>query len=67
MTLSGKVVVVTGSTRGIGRAIAIACVAEGARVYVSSRTPEAVNETLAVLSAAGAEVDGMACDVAEAG
>lgn len=67
MGLSGKVVVVTGSTRGIGRAIAEACVAEGAKVCVSSRTPEAVNETLAALSAAGAEVDGMACDVAEAG
>lgn len=34
MRLEGKVIIVTGSTTGIGKAIAIACVAEGARVIV---------------------------------
>lgn len=34
MRLSGKVIIVTGSTTGIGKAIALACIAEGARVVV---------------------------------
>jgi NAD(P)-dependent dehydrogenase (short-subunit alcohol dehydrogenase family) len=37
MRLSGKVVIVTGSTTGIGRAIATRCVAEGAKVLVHGR------------------------------
>jgi NAD(P)-dependent dehydrogenase (short-subunit alcohol dehydrogenase family) len=36
--LSGKVAVVTGASRGIGRGIAIALAAEGATVYVTGRT-----------------------------
>ena len=66
MTLRGKVVVVTGSTRGIGRAIAAACAAEGASVFVSSRRSEAVDDAVAELAAAGADVAGCSCDVAEA-
>ena len=34
MRLENKVVIVTGSTTGIGKAIALACVAEGARVVI---------------------------------
>ena len=66
MTLAGKVVVVTGSTRGIGRAIAEACVAEGAKVFVSSRRGEAVDATVSDLAATGADVAGCTCDVADA-
>lgn len=62
-TLAGKVIVITGSTRGIGRCMAEACAAEGAVVVVSSRTGSAVQETVATLRATGAAASGIACDV----
>lgn len=62
MSLVGKVVVITGSTRGIGRAIADACAAKGASVVVSARTPDAVASTVAELTAAGATASGLAAN-----
>jgi NAD(P)-dependent dehydrogenase (short-subunit alcohol dehydrogenase family) len=62
--LDGKVVVITGSTRGIGRAMAEACANAGATVVVSSRTAAAVDATVTELQAAGATVTGIVCDVA---
>lgn len=64
-TLDGKVVVITGSTRGIGRAMADACAAAGATVVVSSRSAAAVDATVAELSRCGARVSGVPCDVAD--
>jgi NAD(P)-dependent dehydrogenase (short-subunit alcohol dehydrogenase family) len=57
------VVVITGSTRGIGRAIAEACAAAGASVVVSSRHQPAVDETVAALLGDGLQASGLVCDV----
>ncbi|HBH89432.1 MAG TPA: short-chain dehydrogenase, partial [Hyphomonadaceae bacterium] len=43
--LSGKSAIITGSSRGIGKAIAIAMAEQGARVVISSRKPEPCEET----------------------
>jgi len=64
--LSGKVVVITGSTRGIGRAIAESCAEAGATVVVSSRTDDAVAETVRDLAARDIRCAGMTADVSSA-
>lgn len=64
--LQGKVVVVTGGTRGLGLAIAQACATAGAAVVVTSRKAAAVDEAIASLGAAGYQVTGIPCDVANA-
>jgi NAD(P)-dependent dehydrogenase (short-subunit alcohol dehydrogenase family) len=51
--VSGKVVLVTGGSRGIGRMIAEGFVRAGARVYISSRKAEACDATAAELSQHG--------------
>lgn len=53
--LSGKVAVITGSSRGIGRAIAIRMAEQGARVVVSSRKEAACLEVVAEINAARGE------------
>lgn len=54
--MSGRVVIVTGGTRGIGLALAEGYVAAGAKVVVASRKPEACAVAEAHLSAMGGDV-----------
>lgn len=62
--LAGKVIVVTGSTRGIGRAIAEGCGERGATLVLSSRSEDAVRRAVHDFAAAGRPCSGITCDVA---
>jgi 3-oxoacyl-[acyl-carrier protein] reductase len=55
LELSGKVAIVTGGSKGIGRAAALQFVKEGASVVVCARGREALDETVAAVGAAGRE------------
>lgn len=63
--LQDKVIVITGSTRGFGLAMADACGREGAKVVVSSRKAEAVDAAVRELTGKGLTAAGMACDVSQ--
>jgi len=63
--LAGKVVLVTGATRGIGRAIAHAAAAEGARVAVCGRTKDDLIAVSEELRSLGAECCAVKIDLAD--
>lgn len=65
--LDGRVAIVTGASKGIGEAIARALGEVGARVVVSSRKQEAVDEVAHAISAAGGEAIGIAANVGRPG
>lgn len=62
--MTGKVAIVTGSTKGIGLAIAERILADGGSVVISSRTEPEVTEVAARL---GDRALGIVCDVADPG
>jgi NAD(P)-dependent dehydrogenase (short-subunit alcohol dehydrogenase family) len=62
--LTGKTALVTGSTQGIGYAIAEGLAGSGARVAVNGRSADRVAEAVAALTKAGGDVVGIAADVA---
>lgn len=61
--LRGKVAVVTGSSRGIGRAIAMRFAERGAAVVISSRSAEGCEETVAAITAAGGTAHAIAAHI----
>lgn len=63
MNLVNKTIVITGSSRGIGLAIAEACAKEGARIIISSRDAKAVEEAVQKLLGSSFKVCGLPADV----
>src|SRR6201997_3206889 len=63
LKLRGKIVLVTGSSRGIGLATARAFAAEGCRIMLSARSTGQLRETETALRATGAEVAAHVADV----
>jgi len=61
--LSGRVAVVTGGSRGIGRAIALECAKAGASVVVSSRKLDACEAVVSEIKAAGGKAGAFACNI----
>lgn len=61
--LTGKVAIVTGSTKGIGLAIAQALARAGAKVVISSRKADQCAEVAAALRAEGCEASPVACHI----
>lgn len=63
--LKGKVAIITGSSRGIGRAIALRMAEQGAKVVVSSRKAEACEKVADEIKAAGGEAIVVPCNVSD--
>jgi NAD(P)-dependent dehydrogenase (short-subunit alcohol dehydrogenase family) len=64
MNLSGKVAIVTGATKGIGRGIAEALAREGVRLCISARNASEVEESVEALNKLdGGKATGYVCDV----
>lgn len=64
--LTDKVAIVTGASKGIGAAMARGLAEFGAKVVVSSRKQEAVDEVAANISAQGGQAIGLGCHVGDA-
>jgi NAD(P)-dependent dehydrogenase (short-subunit alcohol dehydrogenase family) len=62
---NGKVVLITGAGRGIGKAIALAFAAEKNRVVITGRTVAALEEVAAAIRGLGADVFSETCDVTQ--
>ena len=63
--IAGRLALVTGGSRGIGRTIAMSLGAAGARVYLTSRTLEAAEAVAEEIRAAGGEAYGLALDLSQ--
>ena len=65
MSFKGKVALVTGSTRGIGKAVAQTFASQGATVIIIGRSQDQADAVVKEITATGALADGYACDVTD--
>lgn len=63
--LTDKVALVTGASRGLGKAIALALAAEGASIAAVARSEDALKETIEAIRAAGGTAEPFALDVSD--
>ena len=62
-SLEDKVALITGSSKGIGKAIAERMAEQGAKVVISSRNQDACEEVAAGINAEGGEAIAIACNI----
>ncbi|TME84007.1 MAG: SDR family oxidoreductase [Chloroflexi bacterium] len=63
--LTGRIALVTGGGRGIGRSVALSLASAGADVAVTARSPKELDETAAAIRALGRRAEAIVCDVSE--
>ncbi|MGI1659185.1 MAG: 3-oxoacyl-ACP reductase FabG [Desulfitobacterium sp.] len=66
MRLTNKTVIITGSGRGIGRAIALAMAKEDAKLVVNDVNQTAIDETVAMIKDLGGDAIGILADISDA-
>ena len=64
--LTGKVALITGASRGIGKAVALAYAKEGARLFICARRRAELERAAREIRAGGGEVSWLAADIAKA-
>ncbi len=63
--LTGRIALVTGGGRGIGRSVALSLASAGADVAVTARSSKELDETAAAIRALGRRAESIVCDVSE--
>ena len=63
--LEGKVALITGAGKGLGRALVLACAREGARVVINARSEESIRPVAEEVESSGAEALALVADVSE--
>lgn len=64
--LEGKVAVITGAGRGIGRGIAIGFAEQGARIVCAARSQDQLDQTVRLIRSGGGDAFALRCDVTDA-
>ena len=63
--LEGKVAIITGASKGIGRALSLCFAREGASVICAARSTDLVHETATMVEKAGGRALAITCDAAK--